>query len=117
MRNLIQILLISVISFPIFTDESDESVFDEVVVTAQRQEQSLQDVPIAVSAFDSEGLETQQIEGGSDLQLVVPGLQFSPTDSGGSFAIRGLRNFAVGATSDSGVEIHMNDLPMGRSFM
>ena len=80
MRNLIQILLISVISFPIFTDESDESVFDEVVVTAQRQEQSLQDVPIAVSAFDSEGLETQQIEGGSDLQLVVPGLQFSPTD-------------------------------------
>lgn len=117
MRNLIQILLISVISFPIFTDESDESVFDEVVVTAQRQEQSLQDVPIAVSAFDSEGLETQQIEGGSDLQLVVPGLQFSPTDSGGSFAIRGLRNFAVGATSDSGVEIHMNDLPMGRTTM
>ena len=117
MRNLIQILLISVISFPIFTDELDESVFDEVVVTAQRQEQSLQDVPIAVSAFDSEGLETQQIEGGSDLQLVVPGLQFSPTDSGGSFAIRGLRNFAVGATSDSGVEIHMNDLPMGRTTM
>ena len=72
MRNLIQLLLISVISFPIFTDESDESVFDEVVVTAQRQEQSLQDVPIAVSAFDSESLETQQIEGGSDLQLVVP---------------------------------------------
>ena len=84
MRKLVQLLLITAISLPIFTEESDDSVFDEVVVTAQRQEQSLQDVPIAVSAFDEEGLANQQIEGGSDLQLVVPGLQFSPTDAGGS---------------------------------
>ena len=120
MKKLFNLLLFPLISLPIFADESNESgdsVFDEVVVTAQRQEQSLQDVPIAVSAFDSDDLATQQIETGSDLQLVVPGLQFSPTDAGGSFSIRGLRNFAVGATADSGVEIHMNDLPMGRTTM
>ena len=118
MKKLLNFFLISVVSLPIFSDEtSEESVFDEVVVTAQRQEQSLQDVPIAVSAFTADDLATQQIENGTDLQLVVPGLQFAPTDNGGSFSIRGLRNFAVGATSDSGVEIHMNDLPMGRTTM
>ena len=118
MKKLLNFFLISVVSIPIFSDEtSEESVFDEVVVTAQRQEQSLQDVPIAVSAFTADDLATKQIEDGTDLQLVVPGLQFAPTDNGGSFSIRGLRNFAVGATSDSGVEIHMNDLPMGRTTM
>ena len=118
MKKLLNFFLISVVSLPIFSDEtSEDSVFDEVVVTAQRQEQSLQDVPIAVSAFTADDLATQQIENGTDLQLVVPGLQFAPTDNGGSFSIRGLRNFAVGATSDSGVEIHMNDLPMGRTTM
>src|SRR3546814_4074498 len=39
-----------------------------IVVTAQRQAQSLQDVPIAVSAFSAEALESQQIENASDLQ-------------------------------------------------
>ena len=68
MRKLIKLLLITAISLPIFAEESDDSIFDEIVVTAQRQEQSLQDVPIAVSAFTADDLATQQIENGTDLQ-------------------------------------------------
>src|SRR3546814_1057560 len=48
-----------------------------IVVTAQRQAQSLQDVPIAVSAFSAESLRTQQIENASDLQLTLPNVSFS----------------------------------------
>ncbi|APW72286.1 hypothetical protein, partial [Sphingopyxis granuli] len=44
----------------------------EIVVTAQRQSERLQDVPIAVSAFSSEALEAQQIKTPSDLQLTLP---------------------------------------------
>jgi len=42
-----------------------------IVVTAQRQSQSLQDVPIAVSAFDAKALDSQQIENAADLQLTL----------------------------------------------
>ena len=50
-----------------------QSTIEEVIVTAQRTEQSLQDVPIAVSAFTDEVLGDRQIEYASDLQLQVPG--------------------------------------------
>lgn len=95
---------------------SSENVLEEVIVTAQRVEQSLQDVPIAVSAFSADALKEQQIEGMSDLQLATPSLQFSASDGrGGAFSIRGITNLATSATADSGVEVHVNDIPMGRT--
>ena len=95
---------------------ADDNVLEEVIVTAQRVEQSLQDVPLAVSAFSADTLKEQQIEGMSDLQLAAPSLQFAASDgAGGSFAIRGITNLATSATADSGVEVHVNDIPMGRT--
>ncbi len=50
---------------PVFAQDAAETERDafggEIVVTAQRQSERLQDVPIAVSAFSSEALEAQQI--------------------------------------------------------
>ena len=54
-----------------------QATIEEVIVTAQRTEQSLQDVPIAVSAFTDEILDERQIEFASDIQLQVPGLSYS----------------------------------------
>jgi outer membrane receptor protein involved in Fe transport len=45
---------------------------EELIVTAQRREQSIQSVPIAVSAFSNEALKEQRIDGGQDLLLAVP---------------------------------------------
>ena len=36
---------------------------DEIIVTAQKKQENLQDVPVAISAFDLEALETNRIEG------------------------------------------------------
>jgi len=44
---------------------------DEIIVTAQKREQSLQDVPIAISAFDIEALETKRIDGLEDTDTRV----------------------------------------------
>ena len=56
----------------------DEAVEDiGIIVTAQRTAQNLQDVPIAVSAFNEEMLASQQIENSSDLQLTLPNVTFS----------------------------------------
>ena len=98
---------------------AQDSGLEEVTVTALRQEQSLQDVPLSVTAFSADDLLEQQIEEASDLQLVVPGLTFTPSafSGGGGFDIRGITNLAVSATADAGVAIHMNDLALGATTL
>lgn len=84
-----------------------------IIVTAQRQAQTLQEVPIAVSAFDSAALESQQIENVSDLQLSLPNITFSKGNfTGSSLAIRGVGNLCVGFSCDSALGIHINGMPV-----
>jgi len=86
---------------------------DEIIVTAQRQSQSLQDVPIAVTAFTAQALAAQQINNSSDLQLTLPNITFTKSNfTGGVFTIRGVGDLCVGVTCDSATAIHVNDLPL-----
>jgi iron complex outermembrane recepter protein len=87
------------------------SAIEEVVVTAQRTEQSLQEVPIAVSAFSGAMLEEKQILSTSDLQLNAPNVSFTATNFGGaSFSIRGIGNLVIAASGENGVSIHQNQI-------
>lgn len=84
-----------------------------IIVTAQRQAQSLQEVPIAVSAFDAAALEEQQIENASDLQLTLPNVSFTKSNfTTSSFTIRGIGDLCVGVTCDSATAIHVNGSPL-----
>ena len=106
------------LAYPAQSQDSSASLIEEIIVTSQRTEESLQDVPIAVTALTGDMLEDMQIESGSDLQLVTPSLSFQGADArGGAFNIRGITNLAVSATAESGVEIHVNDLPVGSTTM
>ncbi len=92
---------------------ANEGGYQEIVVTAQRQSQSLQDVPIAVSAFTSDALAAQQIENASDLQLSLPNITFSNGNfTGATFTIRGVGDLCVGSTCDSATAIHVNGSPL-----
>ena len=66
----------------------------EIVVTAQRRAQDLQDVPISVTAFTSEELARQGISGIEDLAVAVPGFEVS---DGAGYLFTHLRG--VGATT------------------
>lgn len=84
---------------------------EEIVVTAQKRAESVQDVPIAVSAFDADALDRKQIDTFSDLQFNVPNVSYSKGNfSGSNFSIRGLGTIAVGTSADSGVGVHVNDV-------
>ncbi|MXO90019.1 TonB-dependent receptor [Pontixanthobacter aquaemixtae] len=108
----------SVIAFPAYAQENtddNEELKDEniIVVTAQRQAESLQVVPIAVSAFSAEALESQQIENASDLQLTLPNVSFTKSNfTASSFTIRGIGDLCVGVTCDSATAIHLNSAPL-----
>jgi iron complex outermembrane recepter protein len=105
------------IAFPAFAQSAaDENGSTDIIVTAQRSDQRLQDVPIAVSAFSAEALEKQQIKNTSDLQLTLPNVTFTKTNfTSASFTIRGIGDLCVGISCDSATGIHMNDLPLGGS--
>ncbi|PZN97417.1 MAG: TonB-dependent receptor [Alphaproteobacteria bacterium] len=90
-----------------------DSGIEEIVVTAQRTAQSLQDVPIAITAFSSEALQRQQIQNSSDLQLTLPNITFTKGNfTGSSFTIRGIGDLCVGVTCDSATAIHINGSPL-----
>jgi outer membrane receptor protein involved in Fe transport len=95
---------------------ADTSGIQEIIVTAQRQSQRLQDVPIAISAFNTGALEKQQIKTTSDLQLSLPNVTFTKTNfTSSSFTIRGIGNLCVGEACDASTAIALNDAPLSES--
>lgn len=89
---------------------------DEIIVTAQKREQAIQDVPIAVSAFSAETLDAMKIEGGSELLRAIPNVSFSKNNfSMYNFSIRGIGTKAISASSDPAVAVSFNNSPMIRN--
>lgn len=92
------------------------ATIDDIIVTAQKREESIQDVPIAVSAFSAENLDAMKIEGGSELLRAVPNVAFSKNNfSMYNFSIRGIGTKAVAASSDPAVAVSFNNAPMIRN--
>jgi iron complex outermembrane recepter protein len=86
---------------------------EEVVVTAQRTEQTLQEVPIAVSAFTGQMMEDRQIITASDLQLNTPNVSYTAANFGGaSMSIRGIGRLVVAGSGENGVSIHQNQIAL-----
>ena len=89
------------------------SGIEEILVTAQRAQENIQDVPIAVSAFSSDSLELQQIDTFGDLQFNAPNITFTRGNfTGSSMAIRGVSSAAVAASGDGAVGYHLDGVPL-----
>ena len=97
----------------------DGAEVEALIVTAQKKEEDIQDVPIAISAFTQETLDAQKLEGGFDLLKAIPNVTFSKNNFAGyNFSIRGIGTKAVSATTDPGVAVSFNNttLMMNRLF-
>ena len=94
-------------------------LIEEIIVTAQRVEENLQTVPIAVSAFDDTMLQERQIIGLADLHLNTPNVTFTPRqgDSSSNVQIRGIGLIPIGFnicllyTSPSPRDAHESRMP------
>ena len=99
------------------TANAAEGVIEEVTVTAQRVEESVQDVPIAVTALTGNMLDDRQVINPSDLQLNAPNVAFTATNFGGaSFGIRGIGNLVIGRSGESGVSTHLNEIAVNTNL-
>ncbi|GGC10308.1 TonB-dependent receptor [Novosphingobium endophyticum] len=94
---------------------------NEIIVTARRREESLQDTPVAISAFSAEMLAQRQVESTQDLEKITPNLQFKPAGqlSGNTAAtvvfIRGIGQLDPTAAVDPGVGIYLDEVYLGRA--
>lgn len=84
----------------------------EIVVTAQRREQRLSEVPMSVSAFTAETLQASGVVSSLDLQTVTPGLQFPVTGAFAQPTIRGIGTTVTSAGSDANVAIYVDGVYM-----
>ncbi|WP_397396062.1 TonB-dependent receptor [Phenylobacterium sp.] len=91
----------------------DVATIEELVVTAQKRAESIQDVPIAVSAFSQDALQKSRIDGGPNLVLAIPNVNFSKGNfTGYNFQIRGIGSKLVAGSGDAGTGIHLNNAPL-----
>lgn len=88
---------------------------EEVIVTAQRKSESLQDVPIAISALSAEAIEKSGIHDLSGIAVRVPGLSFSDFSPGQNIvSMRGASSNDDGAGTDGSVAMFVDDVYLGR---
>lgn len=99
--------LLAAMAAPVAAQQSLEapSLREEVVVTARKVEETLQTVPVAVTAFSEEALRRQRIEGIADVALYTPGLVYQNIN--GTLAVPQIRGLAqtnvVGADNNVGM--------------
>ena len=83
---------------------TQENLIGEVIVTAEKREQSLQTVPVAVSAFTAAKRDLIGIESVVDQTNYTPGLSYSPSDD--RLSLRGVGRLTNVHAADSGTAIY-----------
>ncbi|MCP4300994.1 MAG: TonB-dependent receptor plug domain-containing protein, partial [Gammaproteobacteria bacterium] len=89
------VLAVAVYMQPVFAQQ-----LEEITVTAQRREESLQDVPVAVSAFGTEAIAKQNIKSATDYLAVTPNVSYTEDGQfgkrGAGISVRGVNNLVSG---------------------
>jgi len=100
---------------PATGDSPDNAQVTDIVVTAQRREQSLQEVPISVSAFGAKEIVARGLTDVSRLEGIVPGFTFGRSGTDARPAIRGVRTESVGINADTTIGFFVDGIYQSRA--
>ncbi|WP_269716522.1 TonB-dependent receptor [Caulobacter sp. NIBR2454] len=101
--------------------EVETSQIEEIVVTARRREERLQDVPVSITAFTADAIERRNMVSLSQVQNFTPNITFATTapvggsTSSASVFIRGIGQNDFAITTDPGVGIYLDGVYIARS--
>jgi iron complex outermembrane recepter protein len=96
---------------PVF---AQQLALEEVIVTAQKREQSLMDVPLSVTAVSGDKMMEAGIRNLGDLTAYVPNFQKSETSIGNYLSIRGISS-GINQGFEQSVVQYVDDVALGRS--
>jgi iron complex outermembrane receptor protein len=98
---------------------SAEAMLEEVVVTAQKRSQNLQEVPVSITALDQDTIKANRVVDVRDLNAIAPNLTVRSGVGGSqipSYTIRGLYAQAAAAGTDKGVSLYLDGVYMANSL-
>ncbi|KHK90391.1 hypothetical protein LK12_17535 [Novosphingobium malaysiense] len=91
----------------------------EIIVTAQKRQQSVQDIPVAVTALTSEALTTNRITSVLDLSAQAPNLTIRPAAGGidvPSYTMRGSVTYGSVSGQDKTIAVYLDGVYMGGAY-
>lgn len=96
-----------------------ETALDEIIVTAQRREERLQDVPVSATVLGSAQLEQLQISSGSDIARQTPNLRVSVlgNEDQPKFSLRGIATAEFNLNAVSSTGIFYDEVYVASSFL
>lgn len=101
-----------------FAQAADEAVIEEgeILVTARRKEERLQDVPVAITALTGESLENYNVTSVGDIATFVPSMVVGRqvTGSSASIFLRGVGSSSLSAGFDQSVSFNIDGLALSR---
>lgn len=108
----------SVVCSVVFSTATAQTTLEEIVVTAQKREESLQDIPVSVKAFSANEAENLGVESVVDIKIVAPSLN-SVAANGIYIAntIRGVGSLGIGAGVESPVGIYIDGVYQAAPFL
>lgn len=92
----------------------DQAGVTDIVVTAQRREESVQKVPLSIVAITGQQLRNQDIRDITRLEQVVPGLRIARSGAAARPAIRGVYTEAIQANSDPRIGFYIDEIYQSR---
>jgi iron complex outermembrane receptor protein len=92
--------------------QDDTSYVDEIVVTAQKRSERLQDVPLSISAFTEERIEQQGITSIDDYASRSAGVRLSRDGTQASFTVRGISSTTGADTTSATAGIYVDEYPI-----
>lgn len=110
----VQLLIISPASAQDAVPEAEDNNHNIIVVTAQKREQNIQDIPAAITAVSGDALNERGITDPSDLQFITPSLQVGKSQGNTAFTIRGVGFNTVGSPA---VAVHVDGVFQPRPSM
>ncbi|MEM9014994.1 MAG: TonB-dependent receptor, partial [Pseudomonadota bacterium] len=94
-----------------------QAQFDEIVVTAQKTEQNLQEVPIALSVLPSEAIDNKFGNNIENIQTLVPSVSFrkGSTNANSALSVRGIGTVSFSLAAEPAVSTVVDGVVLGRS--
>ncbi len=99
--------------------DSGARTLEEVVVTARRQDETLQDVPVTITSVGGDQLENFQLDQPAEIAERIPNfrIQTGGSGSGGTLNLRGVGSSAISAAFDSAVAFDIDGVQVSRMRM
>ena len=123
-NSTLALLCVPIMVGTLYAEQADHQLaqsdaIEEIIVTARKREENLQEVPISITAFSADAMEAANMIDLRDIGKFTPGMSFTSYGMGSSEAgaifLRGIGQSDHMVTTDPGVGLYIDGVYMGRN--